>query len=198
MPAASPKPPPRSRDTISILGWAASQAASIMRAAGVSKTAVRRWQARFMDEGVLGQLRVKTRPRGFQSWPTADYDEASRVNRTCAPQGDLLAGPSSALDVPLHAAASWLNAVEGFLAILTKRRLKRGVFRGVVDLQAAFNRFVADHNQLRRSPSSGPPILTRSSPLQREGTKCWNQSASLGLWHCASPTNHRAECPLSD
>jgi hypothetical protein len=44
--------------------------------------------------------------------------------------------------------ASWLNAVEGFFAILTKRRLKRGVFKGVVDLQTAINRFVADHNQL--------------------------------------------------
>ena len=30
--------------------------------------------------------------------------------------------------------ASWLNAVEGFFAKLTKRRLKRGVFRSVVDL----------------------------------------------------------------
>jgi len=43
--------------------------------------------------------------------------------------------------------ASWLNAVEGFFAILAKRRLKRGVFKGVADLQAAINRFVADHNQ---------------------------------------------------
>jgi len=41
---------------------------------------------------------------------------------------------------------SWLNAVEGFFAKLAKRRLKRGVFRSVVDLQAAINRFVADHN----------------------------------------------------
>ena len=42
--------------------------------------------------------------------------------------------------------ASWLNAVEGFFAALTKRRLKRGAFVGVVDLQAAINRYVADHN----------------------------------------------------
>ena len=42
--------------------------------------------------------------------------------------------------------ASWLNAVEGFFAKLTKRRLKRGVFLSVVDLQAAINRFVLDHN----------------------------------------------------
>ena len=41
----------------------------------------------------------------------------------------------------------WLNALEGFFAILTKRRLKRGVSKGVVDLQAAINRFVLDHNQ---------------------------------------------------
>jgi transposase len=36
--------------------------------------------------------------------------------------------------------ASWLNAVEGFFVTLKKRRLKRGVFRSVVDLQAAINR----------------------------------------------------------
>jgi transposase len=43
--------------------------------------------------------------------------------------------------------ASWLNAVEGFFATLTKRRLKRGVFRSVVGLQAAINRFLEHHNQ---------------------------------------------------
>jgi transposase len=43
--------------------------------------------------------------------------------------------------------ASWLNAVEGFFAKLTRRRLQRGVFHSVVDLQAAINRYLADHNQ---------------------------------------------------
>jgi transposase len=43
--------------------------------------------------------------------------------------------------------ASWLNAVEGFFAVLTKRRLKRGVFHSIVDLQAAINRYLAEHNQ---------------------------------------------------
>ena len=42
--------------------------------------------------------------------------------------------------------ASWLNAVEGFFAKLTKRRLKRGVFGSVVELQAAINRFVTETN----------------------------------------------------
>ena len=42
--------------------------------------------------------------------------------------------------------ASWLNAVEGFFSALTRRKLKRGVFVGVVDLQAAINRYVREHN----------------------------------------------------
>jgi transposase len=42
--------------------------------------------------------------------------------------------------------ASWLNAVEGVFAKLTKRRLKHGVFRSIVELQAAINRFLAEIN----------------------------------------------------
>jgi transposase len=46
--------------------------------------------------------------------------------------------------------ASWVNAVEGFFAKLTKRRLKRGVFRSIVDLQTAINRFIAETNNQPR------------------------------------------------
>ena len=42
--------------------------------------------------------------------------------------------------------ASWLNAVEGFFAKLGKRRLKRGVFSSIVDLQAAIHRFLRETN----------------------------------------------------
>jgi len=45
---------------------------------------------------------------------------------------------------------SWLNAVEGFFAKLTKRHLKRGVFRSVTDLQSAINRFLEEHNEQPR------------------------------------------------
>ena len=41
---------------------------------------------------------------------------------------------------------SWLNAVETFFAKLTRRRLKRGVFRSIVDLQAAIHRFIDEAN----------------------------------------------------
>ncbi len=48
--------------------------------------------------------------------------------------------------------SSWLNAVEGFFAKLTRRRLKHGVFHSVVDLQAAINRFIAEHNEVEAKP----------------------------------------------
>ena len=42
--------------------------------------------------------------------------------------------------------SSWLNAVETFFSALTRRRLKRGVFRSIVELQTAINRYIAEHN----------------------------------------------------
>ncbi|MEM9764491.1 MAG: IS630 family transposase [Pseudomonadota bacterium] len=42
---------------------------------------------------------------------------------------------------------SWLNAVETYFSRLTRKRLQRGVFHSVVDLQAAINRFVEEANQ---------------------------------------------------
>lgn len=48
--------------------------------------------------------------------------------------------------------SSWLNAVEGFFAKLTRRRLSRGVFCSVADLQAAINQFVKQHNAKEAKP----------------------------------------------
>jgi transposase len=42
--------------------------------------------------------------------------------------------------------ASWLNAVETFFAKLTRQRIRRGVFRSIVDLQSAINAYLAEHN----------------------------------------------------
>ena len=41
---------------------------------------------------------------------------------------------------------SWLNAVETFFSVLTRRRLRRGVFGSIVELQAAIHRYIAEHN----------------------------------------------------
>jgi hypothetical protein len=43
--------------------------------------------------------------------------------------------------------ASWLNAVEGFFAKLTRRPLKRGVFRSIMELQTAIKRFLTEANE---------------------------------------------------
>jgi hypothetical protein len=53
---------------------------------------------------------------------------------------------------------SWLNAVEGFFARLTKRRLKRGTFPSLVSLQQAINRFIEHHNQEPR------PFIWKADP----------------------------------
>ena len=42
--------------------------------------------------------------------------------------------------------ASWLNAVENFFSKMTRQRIRRGVFRSIVDLQAAINAYLAEHN----------------------------------------------------
>jgi len=41
---------------------------------------------------------------------------------------------------------SWLNAVETFFSALTRKRIRRGSFHSIVDLQAAINRYLDDHN----------------------------------------------------
>jgi transposase len=54
--------------------------------------------------------------------------------------------------------ASWLNAVEGFFAKLTRRRLQRGVFHSVADLKDAINRFLAETN------SDPKPLVWTADP----------------------------------
>ena len=210
--------------------------AAIMRQTGKSKSVVWRWQERFMQAGVYGLLRDKTRPsrkppldktviapssgsprqagRRPSTRPPAhparpaDEERPSRHDdpRLQAQRHDhavrRIECPGRYRHRPLHAApsasgvhplpqcrrgagagrqdlisfstnyathkhpkvmdwlarhprfvfhltptsASWLNTVEGFFAKLTRRRLKRGVFRSIVDLQAAINHFIEEVN----------------------------------------------------
>ena len=90
--------------------------AEIMRRTGKAKTAVWRWQERFMQEGF----------DGVRAW----LDRHPRFTFHFVPTS-----------------CSWLNAVEGFFAKLSRRRLNRGVFRSVYELQIAINRFVEETNQ---------------------------------------------------
>ena len=66
---------------------------------------------------------------------------------------------------------SWLNAVEGFFAKLTRRRLKRGVFRSIVELQAAINRFLAETND-NPKPFTWTADPDKIIAAVRRGHKC--------------------------
>ncbi|TCU02931.1 hypothetical protein EV132_1525 [Rhizobium sullae] len=69
-----------------------------------------------------------------------------------------MASQASALDLPSPTSCSWLNAVKGFFAKLTRRRLKYGVFQSVVDLPGTINRFIKEHNQKPK------PFIWRADP----------------------------------
>ena len=54
--------------------------------------------------------------------------------------------------------ASWLNMVEGWFALLTRRQFQRGVFRSTADLEAAIHRYIETNNNNPR-----PFIWTKSA-----------------------------------
>jgi hypothetical protein len=139
--------------------------AEVMRRAGVSKPCVWRWQERFMREGVAGLLRDKTRKPGLPPLPptlvgrvvtltlTEPPDEATHWTGRTIGNGHRCVAALGAADLggapPAAAPRATLQAVavESFFASLTRRRLQRGVFRSLVDLQAAINRYLKEHNR---------------------------------------------------
>jgi transposase len=86
---------------------------------------------------------------------------------------------------------SWLNAVEGFFAKLAKRRLKRGVFRSLADLQAAINSFLDEHN------TQALPLDRRSRHHHR---RCQTRAPSVGFdplaWKRFSASSARSRYPV--
>jgi transposase len=43
--------------------------------------------------------------------------------------------------------ASWLNAVEGFFSTITRRKIRRGVFKSVPELETEIARYIRQHNK---------------------------------------------------
>lgn len=63
---------------------------------------------------------------------------------------------------------SRLNAVETFFSALTRKRLKRSMFRSIVDLQAVINRYLDQPNADPKpfswtQPAS--PVIDKQNPL---------------------------------
>jgi len=63
--------------------------------------------------------------------------------------------------------ASWLNAVEGFFSIITRRRIRRGVFKSVADLQDAIKRYIRQHNRVAKPFVWTKPANAIMDKLQR-------------------------------
>jgi hypothetical protein len=53
--------------------------------------------------------------------------------------------------------------VENFFSALTRRRIRRGAFKSIADLQAAINRYLDEHNA-NPNPLFGPSPPMLSSP----------------------------------
>jgi transposase len=96
---------------------------------------------------------------------------------------------------------SWLNAVETFFSALTRRRIRRGSFRSIVDLQAAINRYIDEHNDAPKpftwtktpvqilaklNPLNAP---VHSAPLRMLGPSFLNR-LQLGLAECPDAESH--------
>ena len=64
---------------------------------------------------------------------------------------------------------SWLNAVENFFSVLTRKRIRRGSFHSLVDLQAAIKRYLAEHNAVPKPfvwKASAASILAKLDRLR--------------------------------
>lgn len=56
--------------------------------------------------------------------------------------------------------SSWLNAVENFFSVITRQRIRRGIFKSVSELQDAIRRFIKEHNKC-----SKPFVWTKSADV---------------------------------
>jgi len=71
--------------------------------------------------------------------------------------------------------ASWLNMVERFFRDLTQRRLRRGVFHSVSELESALKTYIAQHNQNPRPfiwTAKASDILEKVKRAQATLNKC--------------------------
>ena len=110
-----------------------------------------------LDGRVIGQCMHKHRHQEFIRF-------LNRINREVAPALDvhLIADNYATHKHPkvkawltrhprfhMHftpTSASWLNLVERFFAEITRKRIRRGVFHSVIDLQSAINDYLEHHN----------------------------------------------------
>ena len=108
---------------------------------------------------VIGQLHRRHRSQEFRQLPRCDRGASAR-RAGCAyycgqlrnPQNCHRSGNGSPNVRRFHihftpTYGSWINLVERWFAELTNKRIRRGVFRSVKDLQAAIREYIDVHNE---------------------------------------------------
>jgi len=68
--------------------------------------------------------------------------------------------------------ASWLNMVERFFAEITRKRIRRGVFKSVDELESAIMEYLENHNADPKPfiwTKSAGEILEKSRPCETSG-----------------------------
>ena len=111
-----------------------------------------------LDGTVIGRCMQRHRHQEFlpllechRARGASRQDGACDPRQLCRPQASQGAAPGSPVirassSTSCRPRAPGSNAVEGYFAKLSRRRLKRGVFKSVGDLQTAINQFIAETN----------------------------------------------------
>ena len=111
-----------------------------------------------LDGTVIGQCMDRHRPQEFIKFlkkidrnTPADLDlHLIADNYASHKHPEVVAWLESHPRFHLHfipTSSSWLNLVERFFAEITRKRIRRGVFKSVLDLEVAIYRYLADHNE---------------------------------------------------
>ena len=114
---------------------------------------------------------------------------------TQASQGASLAQRTSSFSRTLcRTSSSWLNLVERWFGELTSKRVRRGSFSSVKDLQKAIGEFLAAWNEIE-NPLSGPPQWNRFSRSWLIADKPSSRSSPVAL--SRAKENPRTPCPVN-
>ena len=142
--------------------WTSAMMAKVV---GISASSVQRiWRAHGLQPHRVKQFKLSTDPRFVDNYATHKHP---KVRRWLArhPRSTFHFTPTS---------ASWLNAVEGFFAKLTKQRLERGIFP-IGRRPAGCNQSLPSSNITpNRNPSHGLPILDKIIQAVRRGHQVFN------------------------
>src|SRR5271154_3283843 len=123
--------------------------------------------------------RIPPLPQDHRQTHAAQSRLASHRRQLCHPQdpgGKALARAAFALSPALH--AHFRLVVEPFFAEITRKRIRRGVFKSVDELKQAIMDYLDKHND-QPKPKSGPRLPSKSSLKSPVRNKRWNHNTSL-------------------